>query len=134
MNSLNEVYNLKEDIERIKNVQQASLDKNSLSGYKIEDGLLFGTIEWFNALESGKILKHVVQGVISRVYTSGHNDYLEFEIENNQGKTTWTRDGNSSAYKVGRNVELTYVKQKYKRPSDISGVYSNSVIQIRISE
>jgi hypothetical protein len=133
MNLLKEVYNLKKDTERIKNVQLSSITKNS-SGYKIEEGLLFGTKEWFDAIETGKILKHIVQGVITRVYMSGHNDFPEFEIENNQGKSVWTREGIDSAYKVGQLVELIYVKQKYKRPSGISGVYSSCVIEIKISE
>jgi hypothetical protein len=134
MSRLKEVYNLKKDTERIKNIQQSSIDKKSHSGYKIEEGLLFGTKEWFDAIEAGKICKYVIEGVISRVYLSGHNDYPEFEIENNQGTTTWTREGNDSAYKVGRSVEVVYVKQKYKRPSGISGVCSSCVIEIKISE
>jgi hypothetical protein len=134
MSFLKEVYNLKKDTERIKNVQQVSLDKNSHTGYKIEEDLLFGTKEWFEAVESGKILKYILKGSISRVYLSGHNDYPEFEIESDQGKSIWTREGIDNAYKVGRSIELVYVKQKYKRPSDINGIYSNCVIEIKISE
>lgn len=135
MNQVKEIYNLKNDSRRIKMVQEASLDKKSYAGYRIENDLLFGTKEWFNAIEQGIIPKHIVKGVISRVYMSGHNDYPEFEIRSDEGETsTWTREGAESAYEVERRVELTYVEQKYKRPSDITGPISQCVIQIKIGE
>jgi hypothetical protein len=131
---LKQIYNLKNDFIRIKMVQEVSLDKNSYAGYKTENGLLFGSKEWFNAVENGIILKHTIKGFISRVYMSGHNDYPEFEIENNEGKTTWIREGTDKAYKVGKNIELTYVEQKYKRPTDVTGVISKCIIEIKIAE
>lgn len=132
--NLKQIYTLKNDFRRIKMIQEASLNKNSYSGYKIENGLLFGTKEWFNAIGNGIIPKHIIKGVISRVYMSGHNDYPEFEIESNEGKTTWTREGIDAAYKVGKNIELIYVEQKYKRPTDIIGAISKCVIEIKIAE
>ena len=107
--NLKQIYNLKNDSKRIKMVQEASLDKNSYAGYKTENGLLFGTKEWFNAIEQGIIPTYAVKGIISRVYISGHNDYPEFEIESNEGKTTWTREGIDVAYKVGKSIELIMV-------------------------
>jgi len=132
--NLKQIYNLKNDSRRIKIIQEASLDKNSYAGYKTENGLLFGTKEWFNAIEKGMIPIHTIKGIISRVYMSGHNDYPEFEIESNEGKTTWTREGIDAAYKVGSSIELIYVEQKYKRPTDITGAISKCVIEIKIAE
>jgi len=65
---------------------------------------------------------------------SGHNDYPEFEVENSEGKTVWTRLGYDAAYQVGKKVELIYVEQKYKRPTDITGAISKCVIEIRVAE
>ena len=96
MNLFKSIYNLKGDNSRIKMVQEASLDNKSFAGYKQENGLLFGTKEWFDAIETGKILKNVVRGVITRVYMSGQNDFPEFEVENIEGKTIWTRLGNET--------------------------------------
>ncbi len=129
-----EIYNLKDDFMRIRMVQEASLDKKSYAGYKTENSLLFGTRDWFNAIEQGIIPKHIVKGVISRVYMSGHNDYPEFEIESSDSKTTWTREGIDEAYKTGKNIELIYVEQKYKRPTDMTGAISKCVIEIKIVE
>ena len=132
MTKLIEIYNISNDIRRIKLGQEASLDVNSLSGYKIEDQILFGSNEWFDNIKTGKIKKHLVTGIISKVYVSGHNDYPEFVIDNNEGSTTWPRLGNDDAYKVGKKIELVFVEQKYKRPSDITGTISKSIIQVRI--
>ncbi len=132
--NLKQIYNLKDDFRRTKMVQEASLDKNSYAGYKTENGLLFGTKEWFSAIENNIIPKHTVKGFISRVYMSGHNDYPEFEIESNEDKTTWTREGIDESYKVGKSIELVYVEQKYKRPTDVTGVISKCVIEIKIAE
>lgn len=132
--SLKQIYNLKNDSRRIKMVQEASLDKDSRSGLKIENGLLFGTKEWFSAIENDIIPKHVINGIISRVYMSDHNDFPEFEIESNEGKTTWMREGIDEEYKVGKRIELIYVEQKFKRPIDIIGTISKYVIEIKIAE
>lgn len=130
--SLKQIYSLKNDFGLIKRIQEASLDKNFYAGYKIENGLLFGTKEWFNAIENGIIPKHTNKGLISSVYMSGHNDYPEFEIENNEGKNTWTRKGIDEAYQVGKYIELIYVEQKYKKPTSITGTISKCVIEIKI--
>ena len=123
-----EIYNLKDDKAYIKMVQDASLDKSSTSGLKIENGLLYGTKDWFNAIERGQIITQTISGTISKVYMSGHNDYPEFEIDSNGNKTSWTRKGIDNAYVVGRHVELIYVIQKFKR-----GATTQCVIKINIS-
>jgi hypothetical protein len=134
MNSLKSIYCLKEDYRRIKIIQEASIDEKSIYGYKIENGLLFGTKEWFDAIEDGIIIKHSIKGIITRIFMSGHNDYPEFEIENSEGKTIWPKFGCDDAYKVGKKIELVFVEQKYKRPNDIIGPISKCVIEIKNSE
>lgn len=134
MEQLKEIYNLRDDKRVIKAIQEVSLDKSSQAGLKIENGLLFGTDEWFRAISEGKIEKHIVTGIISKIFMSGHNDYPEFEIKSNDGKTSvWTREGKDSAYEVGRRVELVYVEQRYKRPSDITGPISKCILQVKIA-
>ena len=127
---LEPIYNLKNDKHRIATIQEASLDKASEGGLKIENNLLFGSPEWFEAIEAGQIKKHIIKGKISKVYMSGHNDYPQFEIDSSEGKTNWTRNGNENAYKVGKDVELIYVEQKFKKPSFQQ--ISNCVLQINI--
>jgi hypothetical protein len=37
-------------------------------------------------------------------------------------------------YELATDIELVYVEQKYKRPSDITGTISKSIIQIKVDE
>jgi len=95
---------------------------------------LFGTKDWFDAVERGVIHTHLVKGIISRVYMTGQNDFPEFEIENNESITNWPKFGEDAAYQVGKDIELTYVEQEFKRQFDLTGPISKCVIEIRISE
>jgi hypothetical protein len=130
--NLKNVYTIHNDSKLVKIVQEASQDETSKGGYKIENGLLFGTKGWFKAIDDGIIPKRIVKGFISRVYTTGHNDYPEFEIESEGEKTTWTLHGAQEAYQVGRLIELIYVELKYKRPNYVTGMISKCIIAISI--
>jgi len=132
MDKYAEIYNLKEDLNKINLIQEASLDKSSRSGLKIKNGLLFGTREWFNAIESGIIKKNVVAGFISKVYMTGHNDYPRFDIISESGKSEWTRYGQDSEYIVGRKIELYYVEQELKW-GVFNQMSSKCIVQIRVS-
>lgn len=134
MSQMKEVYNLKNDYRQIRMIQEASLDKKSFAGYKVENDLLFGTREWFTAIEKGEIKSHIIKGTITKVMMAGHGDFPEFEIKNQEGVSIWTREGDNRDYVAGSNVELTYVEQKYKRPSDITGSISKCVLKIEIGK
>lgn len=134
MNSSKQLYSLKHDSTRIKMIQEASLDSSSRSGFIIENGLLFGTPEWFNALEIGGIKRHIIEGTILDVSLSGHCDFPEFTLQSKNGKSHWERLGNPNAYVVGDKICITYVEQKYKRPSDISGTIAKCIIDIKTIE
>ena len=127
-----EIYNLKEDLTIIDLIQEASLDNSSRSGLKIKNGLLFGTREWFNAIESGIIKKNVVTGLISKVYMTGHNDYPQFDIINENGKSEWSRYGQDDEYIVGRKIKLYYVEQELKW-GVFNQMISKCIVQIQVS-
>jgi hypothetical protein len=76
------------------------------------DGYIPGTIEWFAKIDEGQLPLYKVQGVISKVHMTGHNDWPEFEIDSNGVITEWTRMGNETEYIVGREVIVTYTKQE----------------------
>jgi len=134
MEQIMEIYNLKDDKRRIASIQNASLNAGSDSGLKVQDGLLFGSEEWFKAVETGGIKSHILNGIISKVFTSGHGDFPEFEIETEHGKTSWMRYGIDGEYTVGRKIELTYVEQPYKRPIAVLGPISKCVVLIKVEK
>lgn len=132
MTEFKTAYKFQDDKEAIKRLQVVSSDPKSNYGLKIVNGLLIGTTDWFEAIENGKIKKEVLIGIISKVYMAGHNDWPEFEVENNNGKSTWTREGKDNLYAVGRKIEIDFVIQKYKRPIDLLGPTVKKVLEIRI--
>lgn len=133
MRELHTVYRLEDDKRMIKILQDASLDRGD-SGLKIENNLLIGSKDWFAAISTGITERRSVFGTICKVYMSGHNDYPEFEIDSNGEKSRWTRDGNEELYRTNKQVELTYVIQKFKTPIDILGPTTKMVIEIKIEK
>jgi len=108
------VYDLAQDQETIALVQRASLQTQDF-GF-VPEIALFGSKDWWAAVEDDRIPRHTVQGVISRLYMSGHGDWPEFEIQSGEKVTRWTRFGDQKAYQVGRRVRLEYVLQRPKKP------------------
>ena len=134
MTAYHSTYRFKNDKDSIKRIQNASKDKSSDSGVKIENGLLIGTKDWFKAIDNGEIEKHTLKGVISKVYMSGHNDWPEFEIDCDGNISSWTREGIDKNYEIGKRIEIDFVIQKFKRPIDILGPTTKQVIEIRIEK
>lgn len=109
------IYDLRDDKRTIKLIQNATLNTKDF-GLKPEHGL-FGSGEWWEAIENGTIPKKVLEGIISRVYMSGHNDFPEFEVTaSDRSKTNWGRRGHDKYYVPGKKIKMIYVVQKFKRP------------------
>lgn len=127
------VYTLKDDINKISAIQNATLKTNH-SGLSMDYGL-FGTDDWWHAIEQGLLAKKTIEGVISRIAMTGHGEnYPEFEIESSDGKTRWTREGEDKYYIVGKKVRLTYIIEKFKKPSKVLGEYCETVLKIEIEK
>ncbi len=134
------IYDLRHDRRTITLIQDATLNTEDC-GLKLEQGL-FGSQEWWQAIEQGVIPKKQIEGVISRVYMSGHNDFPEFEVTSETAKTNWERKGNDTYFVVGRRAKILYVTQKFKKPLAIHGLNgkkelmtdSKVILEIWVSE
>ena len=134
MTEFQTAYNFKDDKEVIERLQKASIDLKSDYGLKVENGLLVGTSEWFQAIADKEIPRETLTGVITKVYTSGHNDWSEFEIKSSEGLSKWTCEGDDKLYQVGKMIEIDFVLQKYKRPLDMLGPTTKKVLEIRLEK
>jgi|GEM_PF-3541050 len=123
------VYDLSDDNKLIKEVQHATL--NTTDYGLVPEVALYGSEDWWQAIEVGTIPKVVIKGVITDVFTSGDSNWPQFEIDANGEKTVWTRFGDCDFYEVGCNVELEYVVQKAKK-AWIGSPYQNEVLKISI--
>jgi len=124
------VYDLAEDKKLIAEVQNATLNTKDYG--LVPEIALFGSKEWWNTIEKGIIPTYEINGIISRVYMSGHNNWPEFEIDSDGKKTSWARMGIDELYRAGCKVKLEYVVQKAKK-SWTGSPYQNEVIRIYIS-
>jgi hypothetical protein len=107
-------YDLAEDKETVELVQRAT---RTTSDFGLEPEVaLYGSEAWWKAIEDGRIPKREVQGTISRVYTTGHGDWPEFELDTGTEKTRWTRFGDKTLYREGGEAKVEYVIQKRRKP------------------
>lgn len=107
------VYDLAEDREKVDLVQRATLNTEEFG--LVPEVALFGSEEWWRAIEDGRIPKHEAKGTIDRVFMSGHGDWPEFEMESEGERVSWTRLGEQGMYQVGREVRVEYVMQKARK-------------------
>lgn len=107
------VYDLSTDYEAISMVQDATLNTKDFG--ILPEVALYGSSKWWDAINDGRITTYKIEGVISRLFMSGHNDWPQFEIDSRGVKTQWTRLGENELYKEGREITLDYVIQKLRK-------------------
>jgi hypothetical protein len=129
---LRPVFDLRVAHDDIAAVQDATI--NSSWAGLIPDHGLFGSREWWEAVDDGDIPTHTLSGTIARVYMSGHNDYPEFEVIADGATSSWTRRGDDDTYVVGRGVVIEYVLQRYKTPLEGVGEHFQCVLRILIED
>jgi len=130
------VYDFEKDKERIKDIQDATLNTIDF-GLQIEHGLV-GSDEWWLAIDKGLFSKIVIEGTISRVFMSGHNDYPEFELLTKDGRSNWSRMANTASeddlYVGGRKARITYIEQKFKKSVPGIGIIDKFVLTIEVGK
>jgi hypothetical protein len=106
------VYDLAEDSETVACLQDASLNRPGF-GLKPEPEL-FGSEQWWRAIDDGVLAVHAIEGTITRSYLSGHNDFPEFDLQSDTGEiTTWQRRGNENGYAEGAQARVSFVVQHF---------------------
>ena len=124
------IYDLKQDKRLIQLVQDASLHRDD-AGLQSRPAL-FGSREWWKHVGTATLPIHTLEGTITRVYMSGHNDFPEFEMDDGQERTKWERRGEDSAYTVGRPIRIRYVEMKYKKGVPGLGNVSTCILSVEV--
>jgi hypothetical protein len=116
-----QTYDLREDAEAVRLVQEASLHKPGF-GFPPEP-FLYGTPEWWSAIAEGTIESRLITGVIASVFWGSMGDWAEFTVQDANGdETTWTRKGDLTRYVEGQRVRLHCAKLDYKPDAPFPGV------------
>ena len=126
-NVMKNIYSLKLDIRSIERIQEVTLTTKNY-GIDSKHGL-FGSEEWWDAIENNDLEVSTLEGTIIDVYMSGHNDFPEFKVNSNDDITTWERKGNEVLYKKGADVKLEYINVKNR----FDHTYSPLLINVWVS-
>jgi hypothetical protein len=132
------IYQLRRNQKFIDQVQRATLTTKEF-GIQQTHGL-FGSPEWWENIETGKLMTHFVRGVIQRVHMGSQNDWPMCEVLSDDGEISkWTREmqdfSSDSIYRIGAKIEIDYVLQKSKPDAPWSaGAEQKNVLEIRIED
>ena len=137
------VYSLKNELAsdpgHVATVQALTLDLSRPFGLKGTFGL-FGSEEWWQSIESGKLQKMELTGVITSLGRAGMNN--ESPVFNarldNGGHYTYdtvadTKKG-VKKYIVGKRIKIVLVRDPLKSPSASRGTHSEIVLEIWVEE
>jgi hypothetical protein len=134
------VYRLKEDQRLIQLVQRATRTTENF-GIEPTHGM-FGSDEWWQNIESGRLALHTLKGKITKVYMSGMGptgDWPEFKMVSDTGEeSSWTRmmhfAEQDQLYRVGAPIEIDFVWQKHRPKSFDHGAEVEQVLEVRIGD
>ena len=140
-NSVSIVYQLKEDQQRIQQVQRATRTTKNF-GIEPTHGI-FGSDEWWQNIESGRLGRlalHTLKGKITKVCMSGMGptgDWPEFIMVSDTGEeSSWTRMKHfaeqDQLYRVGAPIEIDFVWQQHRPKSFAHGAEVKQVLEVRI--
>lgn len=100
------IYDLSKDEDRILWMQSASKEGRGIK----DQPALVGSLDFWEAIQSGKIPLHSEEGVITKVFWSGHGDFAEFSMKSASGlEKSLERYGEISKYKEGNAIRIEYV-------------------------
>jgi hypothetical protein len=113
-----QVYDLRRDRKHVAHVQHATLHTDRFG--VVPDHGLFGSDEWWQAISSGAIETHTIEGRISRVYMTGApgGNFPEFEVDDGSSRTQWARLGDDDWYVVGRRIRVDFVQTRLRYDGD----------------
>ena len=106
------VYELSKDDVSVMKIQRATLETADY-GF-LPEIALFGSPDWWKAVEDGRIPTNTITGIISKVNENIRGAWPVCEVNCDGEKTEWTREGDDAAYQVGRRICIEYVYQRLK--------------------
>jgi hypothetical protein len=75
---------------------------------------IVGTEQWWSLVDTDRLPLHTQEGLIDRVFWSGHNDFPEFTLVSADGsKHTWQRFGDHTLYVEGLWARIQWVEQRW---------------------
>ncbi|MHB1550418.1 MAG: hypothetical protein ACYCX6_04370 [Vulcanimicrobiaceae bacterium] len=136
MDGYQRVYLLSQDGRQIARIQNATLHTDF--GFALDHGL-FGSDDWWRAIERGELSVNSVRGTICALLMESQNDWPIFRILTEDGVVTGpiTREAlpqTAELYQVGRRVIWKYVETPLKRPVQELSTTSKVTLEVWVAE
>jgi hypothetical protein len=112
------VYDLRDNRRYVESVQHATVNR---PGYGLDPHpALFGTKEWWEAVDDGRIPSRVELGVVADVWWGSMGDWPEWRFRSAEGQeTTWTREGDHTRYVTGLRARIRVATVRWKPDSPV---------------
>ncbi|MEB5477518.1 hypothetical protein [Acinetobacter pollinis] len=122
------IYSLKKHLEdypeEVILVQKMTLnDKKPFLGMKGKYGL-YGSNEWWGNMNNKTIPQKMIQGIITKVYTTGWEEFKKNTIDimlNDKSiivEGMYCNNNDINMYKVGKKIEIYYFSEEQKMKRD----------------
>jgi hypothetical protein len=113
------VYDLRDAVDYVARIQEVT---RTTKDFGLEpEPYLFGSDEWWRAVERGEIPIHRVKGIIETPRWGSMGDWPMVRIRHDDGNVSeWTREGDVAQYSRGRPIKLEYVLQRHRKESTFS--------------
>jgi hypothetical protein len=110
------VYDLHRDERLVQSIQDATLSR---PGFGLDPRpALFGTAEWWQAVDDGRVPSRVEVGVVAKLCWGSMGDWPEWALRTDDGReSTWTRKGDHTRNVEGLKARARIVKVRWKSDS-----------------
>ena len=128
------VYDLREDGEHVRHMQEASLDDGP-HGLAVDP--LVGSPEWWHQIADGSRPTTTYEGVVARAYWASMADWPEFSVRTDDGsEQSFTREGDGRRLAEGLRVRVDVVHHPWKTQEqvDMLGGESRLVVGIWVED
>lgn len=110
------VYDIRHDAERVRHIQEATLNRPGFG--LVPEPALFGSDEWWQAIDDGRVTATVEEGVVSVVRWGSMGDWPVWHFRSADGtESEWTREGDYTRYVDGLRARITTVITRWKADS-----------------
>lgn len=112
------MYDLRNDSVRVRQIQEATLTRPDVG--LLPEPALFGSADWWAAVEDGRVPTRTVEGRVSEVRWESMGDWPGWTFTAVDGEASnWTREGDYTRYVEGLAARLTIAVVSWKPDSQM---------------
>jgi hypothetical protein len=110
------VYDIRHEPERVRQIQEATLNRPGFG--LVPEPALFGSDEWWQAIDDGRVTATVEEGAVGVVRWGSMGDWPVWRFRSADGtESEWTREGDYTRYVEGLPARITTVITRWKADS-----------------